>query len=193
MMRALQRPSTAHPAALEYLQCQAVILVRGALVGREQPPAVGRHVRDGLPRQALEVLAHHRDALGRTVGLFVMDRANLRVDLSRTCRRHPRRLRPAVHCAAFAGVGRRHAVAAIPSAAAHDYEVPLEQVAQERGAGAEHADHHHGRVDALLGDRGVPLRPVDDPQPVHEAADDVRRIAVSPSSFSCASAPTDTQ
>ena len=36
-------------------------------------PYVG-HVGDRLPRQALEVLAHHRDALGGAVGLLVVDR-----------------------------------------------------------------------------------------------------------------------
>ncbi len=94
MVRALERPPAPNSAALEDLQGRAVVLVRRALIGGEQPPAVRRHVGDRLPRQALEVLAHDRDALGRSVGFLVVDRLHAGIELlehvvAQTARRRP--------------------------------------------------------------------------------------------------------
>src|SRR5262249_61270649 len=81
VLGALERPSAATPAALEDLQGRVVVFVGGALVGGEQPPAVGRHVRDRLPRQALEVLAHDCNALGWAGGVLVVNRLHRRIEV----------------------------------------------------------------------------------------------------------------
>ena len=172
VVRALQRPPAADATALQHLQRQPVVLVRRPLIDAEQPSAVGRDVRDRLPRQALEVLAHQRDALGRTVGFLVVDRADPRVDLFEHVVAHAGGFD--TRTAAKVG-GRRwgNAVAGLPAQERAVAGVLFEQVAEERRAGAEHADHHDRRVDALVGDVGVLLRPVDDAEAVGERPDDV--------------------
>ena len=150
-----------------------MVLVRRALVDFEQPPSVRRHVGDRLPRQALEVLAHQRDALGRAVGLLVMDGADPRIDLLEHVVADPRRLDARI------GVRRRPASAAErcrppPSASSARLRVVLfEQVAEEGRSGAEHADHDERRVDALVGDVGCRCAQSTIRSRFDEAADDV--------------------
>src|SRR5262245_65552047 len=81
VMGALERPPAANPAALEDLQGRVMILVGRMLVGGEQPPAVGGYVRDRLPRQALEVLAHDCNALGWVGGVLVVNRLHRRIEV----------------------------------------------------------------------------------------------------------------
>src|SRR5262249_39000539 len=89
VMGALERPPAANPAALEDLQGRVMVLVGRALVGGEQPPAVGRHVGDRLPRQAREGLARDRNALGWVGGVLVVNRLHRRIEVFE--RRLPRR------------------------------------------------------------------------------------------------------
>ena len=149
MVRALERPAAAHAAALENLQREPVVLVGGALIDLQQPPPVGRHVGDRLPRETLEVLAHERDALGRTVGLLVVDRADPRVDLLEHVVPEAGRLDPR-SAAEVGGGGRRNAVAGLPSEEGAITRVLLEEIAEKGRAGAEHPDHDERRVDRLV-------------------------------------------
>jgi hypothetical protein len=70
------------------------------------------------------------------------------------------------------GRRRRHAVARFPAQQRTVTRVLFEEIAEEGGAGAEHADHDERRVDAFVGDVGMGLRVVDDAEAIAERADD---------------------
>ena len=80
VMGALEGPATPHAPGLQHPQHEVVVPIRRPLIDVEQPTAVGRHVGDRFPTEALEVLAHHRNAFGGSVGVLVMDRLEARVD-----------------------------------------------------------------------------------------------------------------
>ena len=169
VVRALERPPPAHAAALQDLEHRAVVLVGRALVDAEQPLVVAGHVGDRLVGEALEVLAHHGDALGGLVGLLVVHHLDHRVDL----RQH--RVAGVHRVDAWAGAmvgrsGRRNAVARFPHQQRAVAGILVEEPAEQRGAGAEHADHDQRSLDRLIGDVRVPRDPVDDPQPVRQRA-----------------------
>ena len=73
----VHRPRT--PPLCSTCSTRTVVLVGGTLVDGHEPVVVGGHVRDRLPRQALEVLRHHRDVLGRLVGRFAVHDFDARV------------------------------------------------------------------------------------------------------------------
>src|SRR5260221_9368598 len=137
-MRALERPPAAD-AVLEYLQREAVIVVSGTRVDLQEPLAVGRHVGDRLPRQALEVLAHDRDALGGAVRLFVMDSPDPRIDLLEHVVADARGLDTWAR-AKSARCRRWDAVARFPAQQRAGARVLLEQGAEESRSRSEHAD-----------------------------------------------------
>ena len=148
VVRALQRPAAADAAALQDLQHQPVVVVGRPVVGGPPPRAVRRHVGDRLPADALERLPHHRDALGRVDGRLVVDRADRRVERlehvdAALGRVHARAAAPRLARRRGSGVLR------LPPEQRAVGRVLVEQVRQERGAGAEHADHHDRRLDPL--------------------------------------------
>ncbi len=171
VVRALERPASPDAAALEDLQHRPVVLVRRTMIGAEEPAVVARDVRDRLPREADEVLAHDGDALGRSVGVFVVDRLHARVDHLE----HVAALLGRIDARSRAVIGRRRRgdrVVRLPPQQRPVPEVLVEHVAEKGGAGAEHPDDDDRGVDRLVGDLRVPSQPIDDPQPVHERGDD---------------------
>ena len=174
VVRALQRPAAADAATLQDLQHQPVVVVGRPVVGGPPPRAVRRHVGDRLPADALERLTHHRDALGRVDGRLVVDRADRRVERLEHVDAALRR----VHARAAAprlARRRRSGVLRLPPEQRAVGRVLVEQVREERGAGAEHADHDDRCLDPLRVDLGVLLGPVDDLEPVDQRGGHGRR------------------
>ncbi len=122
--------------------------------------AVRRHVGDRLPRQALEVLAHHRDAFGRPVGLLVVDGRHPRVELLEHVVARRARPRPA---GPDRKVGRASAAGRCrppPSAAARGCARPGRAGSCRNVVPARNMPiDDERRLDALVGHLGVAARP----------------------------------
>ena len=127
-----------------------MVLVRRAVVGGVQPLAVRGHVRERLPREALEVLVEHRDAFGRAVGLLALHDVDPRVDAVERRGARAGGVDARV-VAVIAGVGGGALLCASHRSSGRRPLVLLEQVAEERRAGAEDADDDERRLDALVG------------------------------------------
>ena len=148
VMRALQRPPAADPAALEHLQREAVVLVGRALVdASSHRPYVG----------TLEIASHDRllkswlitamHSVGPSGSSWWMA-SQPGVELLEHVAAHPRRFDPRT-AAKIARRRWRHAVARLPAQEGAVAVVLFEEVAEERRAGTEHADDDERCIDAF--------------------------------------------
>lgn len=172
-MRSLECPPPRR-ARLQQLEHTVVVLVRRPLVTGEQPVRVRRDVRQRLPEQALEVLSEKGHALGGTVGRFVVNGTEARVQRVEHAGGRARRF-DARTVRELVTLRRGDRVVRFPAHQRAVRRITVQQLGQERRAGAGHAEHSDGPCDRRARQLGVVVNPCGHSESVCERlGDDVR-------------------
>ena len=173
---------------LQVLQVDAVPPVRGRHVGFvDQPLRVRRHAVLRREDHAAEVAAGHAHALlrqPRAHRVHRLEAGDHELDaVEQLLRRGDARIGVVGR-----GLGRRERVVDLPRERHAVRGILREQVVQDRRAGARLADDHDRRHDVDVGDLGMLLAPLDEPEPGRRGSRRSRRPTIcSPSSCRCAS------
>ena len=169
----LQHPALAVVAALPLRPLEELQHAVEVMVGRREvlgvdPGAVPGDVAARLRNVREERIGQEHDLLVRLVGRRGVDRVQLRRE-----RTHLGEARLRVGDARVrrveARAGTRRGLTDLPAQGAVAVRIAGEQSLDQRGARAHHADDHDRARDALLGDLGVSIEPVDGAQPLDEA------------------------
>ena len=171
----LQHPARRRVPRLQVLQVEAVPAVRGRHVGFvEQPVRVRRHAVLRREDHAAEVAAGHAHALlrqQRAHRVHRLEAGDHELDaVEQLLRRRDARIGVVGR-----GLGRRQRAIDLPRERHAVRGILREEVVQDRGAGARLADDDDRRHDVGVGDLGVLLAPVDEPEAGREVLDDLAR------------------